>query len=391
MELSQRSRQWPAMKRGLGVRLALLAAIFAAPILPQPLINTDFFPYSGGWLGADAAYSIPLDSTTTVWLFGDTFVGQHRAASAMIHNSIAIRKCKGTCELTYWWSAMHTAKPDGFFKTPESNYFWPLDGFTYEGRLYVFLEQMHALREGGAFGFDYSSIKLATISNPKEDPDRWVISYRSISEGNRVVPGIATAIPAEPGEGYGHVFTLFRRSAPEPFVGLMRFALIDLPANKNGIHWQYLSKDKHWLDWTPSTSPDNAWNAFKGNVTEMSVKYHPESHSWLAIFPTPGFLSKTASYVYSRDLSGPWSNPRPFFSYSEMQKNDSRYTPSIFCYAAKEHPELESTGNLVFSYACNSQKETEIFTDMRLYRPEVESESFPIDLTQEKAKFPFKQ
>src|SRR2546430_16976623 len=33
------------------------------------------FGYTDGWLGADDAYSIPLTSTESLWLFGDTFVG----------------------------------------------------------------------------------------------------------------------------------------------------------------------------------------------------------------------------------------------------------------------------------------------------------------------------
>ncbi|MGH9529142.1 MAG: hypothetical protein ACRD2S_04400, partial [Terriglobales bacterium] len=33
------------------------------------------FSYTDGWLGADDAYSIPLASSKSLWLFGDTFVG----------------------------------------------------------------------------------------------------------------------------------------------------------------------------------------------------------------------------------------------------------------------------------------------------------------------------
>jgi hypothetical protein len=52
-----------------------------------------------------------------------------------------------------------------------------------------------------------------------------------------------------------------------------------------------------------------------------------------------------------------------------MRRGDPRYTPNVFCYAAKEHPELEITGKIAFTYACNSVKEPEILKDMRLYRP----------------------
>jgi len=366
------------VKRPLGLGLTLFTAALAAPIRAVPVINADFFPYSHGWLGADAAYSVPLDPTTTVWLFGDTFVGNRRGTNTMIHNSIAIRRCGESCELTYWWSGQRTRNPDAFFKTPQSNYFWPLDGFTHGGKLYVFLEQMRATGEGGAFGFDYRSVSLATVSNPTVDPDKWLVSYNLVSEGNHVVPGIATAVVKESNRTYAYIFTLFRRSAPRPFVGLIRCPVNHLPSANNKPPWQYLSSSSRWLDWSPSTSPSDAWEAFGGNVTEMSVKHHPESDSWLAVFPTPGLFSKTASYSIARHLSGPWTAPRSFFTYPEMEKNDPRYTPSIFCYAAKEHPELESSGVLVFTYACNSLKEAEIFADTRLYRPELVEEKLPV-------------
>lgn len=351
---------------GIGLAISL-----AAQITTAPTIQTDFFRYDHGWLGADAAYSIPVDAETTLWLFGDTFVGNHRAESTMIHNSVAIRRCAGACVITYWWSGKNTAKQDSFFRTSHSNYFWPLDGFMAGGHLYIFLEEMHATEEGGAFGFDYSSIQLATVSNPTAQPDKWLISYRTISQGNQVVPGIATVVVGENDQMYAYAFTLFRRSAREPFVGLIRCPLVDLAGTTGRILWRYLTNKSEWSDWTASTSPNDAWKAFSGNVTEMSVKYHAASKSWLAIFPTPGFLTKTASYSSAARLSGPWTEPRPFFHYPEMEEKDRRYTPNVFCYAAKEHPELEIKGELAFTYACNSQKEPEIFDDMRLYRPEL--------------------
>ena len=363
------------MRGFLGIALTLFAATLTARMASEPVIDNNFFPYHHSWQGADAAYSVPINPTTAVWLLGDTFVGKSRETNTMIHNSVAIRGRRRGGELTYWWSGMHTQKPDAFFKTPESNYFWPLDGLSHGGKLYVFLEQMHATREGGSFGFDYSGVKLATVSNPTADPDKWLISYRTVSEGNQVVPGIATARERLEGN-YVYVFTLFRRSARQPFVGLLRCPLSDLASAP--LHWKYLSESSKWLDWSTSISPPDAWKAFGGNVTEMSVKYHPEWQSWLAVFPTPGFLPKTASYTTARHLSGPWTEPRSFFSYPEMEKNDPRYTPNVFCYAAKEHPELESSGDLAFTYACNSLKEPEIFSDMRLYRPELVREKFSV-------------
>lgn len=68
------------------------------------------FSDQGGWLGGDAAYSIPLPSTganTTLWLFGDSFVANQGSEperrTPFIHNSIALSECTkdGTFEIEY--------------------------------------------------------------------------------------------------------------------------------------------------------------------------------------------------------------------------------------------------------------------------------------------------
>jgi hypothetical protein len=371
-------------------RLLGLLIVFsgvAASLLSAFAAQTDdhFFPYSQGWLGGDSAYSIPLDSNSTLWLFGDTFVGkvdstERRPSTAMIHNSIAIRKCQGDCRITYWWSGMYGAHPKSFFKTEKSDYYWPLDGFVYRDKLYIFWERMHKVGNGGAFGFDYSGVVLATISHYLAPPSEWQISYQAIATGNQVIPGIATTLLPQseadiraqetPSADYVYVFTLFHRSAEGSFVGLMRIPLSVLSSGRSR-GWEYLDAGSHWLAWNSHGVPSDALKLIGGNLTEFSVTFHPDLHLWLAVYPTPSFLSNTASYSTANTLGGPWTEARTLFAYPEMKASDPRHTPHVFCYAAKEHPELEAKGTLALTYACNSTQEAEIMRDMRLYRPEL--------------------
>ena len=51
-----------------------------------------------------------------------------------------------------------------------------------------------------------------------------------------------------------------------------------------------------------------------------------------------------------------------------------RHTPRkhIFCYAAKEHPEFESSpATVLATYACNSLHLRNLIRDMSIYRPVV--------------------
>lgn len=356
------------MWKFITVALALSLALVSS----ESRIDSDFFPYAQGWMGGDAAYSIPLDSRTTVWLFGDTFIGRRRPET-MIHNAVAVRTCQPTCTTSYWWHGKGTGKADAFFATNETNYFWPLDGFLQTGQLHVFLEAMHTTGDGGPMGFDYSGVTLASVANPHDRPSSWHVSYRGITKGNRIIPGIA-AVDQGP---YAYVFTLIKQTGQDVFLALFRLPQQELSTESKEWTWQYLAEDGKWLSWQEASVPAHAKRLLNGNITEMSVKFHPDSGRWVAVFPTPGFLSSTASFSTSKSLQGPWTPPRAFFHFPEMMGTDSRYTPKVFCYAAKEHVELEQPGSMVFSYACNSMEEPQIFRDLRLYRPQLVTMKFP--------------
>src|SRR5258706_2064860 len=84
----------------LPLLLGLTAASFSAKAThsasqPRPLPE---FNYTDGWLGADDAYSVPLTSTESLWLFGDTFVGNSEAnlrsqATTKGRNRTGVSRC----------------------------------------------------------------------------------------------------------------------------------------------------------------------------------------------------------------------------------------------------------------------------------------------------------
>ncbi len=103
---------------------------------------TPSLPFKEGWLGGDVAYSIPLSPQHSVWLFGDTFIGDStRSDSSMVANSIAISIC-GNAEFNihYYLAPLKAGASRAFFVSPTSAYrYWPMDGFVHDGRLYLSL------------------------------------------------------------------------------------------------------------------------------------------------------------------------------------------------------------------------------------------------------------
>jgi hypothetical protein len=361
----------------------------------NPMIS--FYPYQQGWLGGDAAYSVQLSPGRSLWLFGDTFIGKpdandRSATYGMPRNSVGIATCpvSGTCAVQYFWSHMGSTASTAYFDTKSSDWYWPLDGFVANGSLYVFLEAMH--NQGtGAFGFDYSGVVLATISNFSESPDKWKVKYQTVVRGNVVVPGTAVVtqqgsgvnlFPTDPNAGkYAYLFTWAKQKDGAAFTGLTRIPLSKLvSAALSDSNWEYLTLGNLWAPWTGAALPDDARHVMDAGYTEFTVKYHAEAGQpgkWLAVMPSSGFMDKRGVYSFADSIVGPWTAPETLYTYPEMQPANPSYTTNVFCYADKEHPELEQENALVFTYACNSLKLPEVMADKTLYHPVLITVPFP--------------
>jgi hypothetical protein len=350
------------------------------------------FPYEKGWLGADAAYSIPLNTGQSLWLFGDTFVGGRAATTraqrtGMPRNSIGISQCDNQhCLIRYYWNRMYQPHPRAFFDLAGADWFWPLDGFTANGSLYIVLEKMRTVGTG-AFGFGNSALVLATIPNFQAPPSQWKIHYQKILSGDLAVPGVSVVAghsnfnpyPKDPnGSAWVYLFTL-RKIANRSVIALTRLPIASLShaAQANG-EWQYLSTNNQWLPWTTAgTLPANAKTLLNEGYTEFTVRYHPEQARWVAVAPSTHLAEGRAIYSLATNLDGPWSTPQTLLQYPEMKKGNPGNTPNVICYAAKEHPEFETSASLLVTYACNSVVEEEVFRNMDLYHPVVVARPAP--------------
>ena len=185
--------------------IILILTALAIPSSTRADSCTPSFPYAHGWLGADAAYSIPLENHRTLWLFGDTFVSTHRtqtrtrAGSSMIANSIAISSCRAAkWIIDYHWNTFaHRHRPRAFFDSRTRSFrYWPLDGFLYNRTLYVALLRVRSTHARGPFAFKLLGVDLATITNPDADPRNWSITYRALSRSRTSFPGGSIVVRA---------------------------------------------------------------------------------------------------------------------------------------------------------------------------------------------------
>jgi hypothetical protein len=281
---------------------------------------------------------------------------------------------------------MGTSNPGPVFTAPGSDWFWPMDVFTYNGTLYLALMQMYSTGSGGVFGFAYAGSQLASISNYTAPPSQWVITYQQLNTGGSAVPGVSIVAnqgpggnpnPLDPqGASYAYFFT---GVGSTPNLALLRIPLTELNslARPGNTSWQYLNTSGTWETWqaTATTLPSDSATVINPGATEMTVRYHASTNQWIAVYPYG--LENQAFYSVSGSLTSGWGASESLYSYPEMQSTNANYTPNVFCYAAKEHIEFETAGQLFFTYVCNSTVESDITNNMNLYHPVVVTQALP--------------
>ncbi|MCP5042008.1 MAG: hypothetical protein GY944_13345, partial [bacterium] len=193
----------------------------ATPGLPanSSVCGVPEFAYSDGWLGGDAAYSVPLGTGRSLWLFGDTFVGSGdqdtRAGAHFVHNSIAISECRagGEWEIEYFWTRAREDQPPGaFLATAERDrYWWLFGGLLHQSVLYLGLLEVEQSEPRGRLNlpFRYTGMKLARVANPDAPPAQWEIDVLPLSSNPIAFPASAMAVDGN----HLYLFTFIDRDA----------------------------------------------------------------------------------------------------------------------------------------------------------------------------------
>jgi hypothetical protein len=265
-----------------------------------------------------------------------------------------------------------------------------MDGFVYNGTLYLALMQMHTTGSGGAFGFAYSGAQLASISNYTAPPSQWSVTYQNLNTGGSAVPGASIVVaqglngnpdPSNPlGANYAYFFTVVPTgSSPAPYMAVLRLPLSQLnsAARPGNTTWEYLKSDSTWGTWldTVTVLPSDNAAVINPGATEMTVRYHNSTNQWIAVYPIG--LDNNAHYSLSSSMTGSWGRSENLYSYPEMQPANPNYTSNVLCYAAKEHVELETAGQIFFTYTCNSTQASDVTSNMNLYHPVVVTQPLP--------------
>ena len=335
------------------------------------------FPLDSSWQGADAAYSIPLPDGRDVWIFGDTLYGEKRALvqngdPLMVRNSIGISTCgkDGNATLDHVIRRDTNGQAEDFFIAQHPHtWYWALDGFFYDKSLWVTLLCMRDTPKTSSqsLGFETCGADLAKVSGLGSDTQKWKVQYFSLVEdGVKAYPSASAVIEGK----YAYIFALYE-SGTRPAL-LTRIPLKGLIDPRQNL--EYLAADNTWQR---GFDPARAKHVMESGSTEMSVRWHHDLGKWIAILMDPGGFSDKVLLRTAPSLTGPWSNGDVIYRVPEMQSKSAGYDRDTFCYAAKEHPEFEDPGSLVFTYVCNTLDVKKLPGETWIYFPKTVEMPWP--------------
>lgn len=359
-----RNRVLPILRfLGFLVLFALVACQSYPRLTVEPLPRYEaLFQRTSGWIGGNGAYSAALGSDRFLWLFGDTFVGEvndgRHVNARLVNNSLAIQigKEPRAASIDFFYQILPDGRPTPFVHPEDSlGWLWPYHAVQTPEGLYLFLLEVERTDNSQAFGFRPVSNWLGHIRNPKEPPDRWIISQRRIPWGSEQRHFGSFVLT----EGdYCYIYG----NAVERVGGRVRryMILARAPIGELGDFnaWRFFM-DGEWI-----ADVDRAGRVCENVASELSVSFQPVLNRYVLVYTEEG-ISESIVIRLSPTLHGPWSGPIRVYGCPEARRD-----PRIFCYAAKGHPEISvSPQELIVTYIANSTDSELIRSDASIYRP----------------------
>jgi hypothetical protein len=312
------------------------------------------------WLGADAAFSVPLGGERVLWLFGDTFIATsnalERRASRMVRNTIAVQRGldPSTADIEFQWGS----GPSSWIADEPQRWFWPQHGVRLPaGPLVLFFSSVRSTPDEG-FGFEADGWIAVAVDNPDEPCERW--SPRRLQSAD-LPPGI---LPAQglflDGE---FIYGLAIREPGDHAGYALRISAAALARGE-------LSELELWDgQWSRTRVDLRPTPVLKDAAPELSLHFDARLQRFVHV-RTLGFGDTELSLATARQLTGPWSQPLVVYRPPESDREGA------LVYAAKAHPELLGA-DLVATYASNSFDFDTLVRDSTLYYPRFVRISYP--------------
>ena len=316
---------------------------------PDTAFNNQFRQEIGGWIAADATYSIHLPDGRTLWLFGDTFIGEVNPDNSIKDGSDFIRN-SGVIQDGEQLETLYSGtrnNPSAFIPTPhpDSTWYWPEHGVVENDSLRVFVAKFRHDDTGTpGFNFAHAGNDIAVFTYPGLE---FIYStpinahgHNGVLYGNRILADTS----------YTYIYG--RKSDPEHNIPYPHIAR----ASNGNVHnqeWEYYDGNSWSAD--PATSQ-------RINDFQVSQQYSVSTYRGKYILLTQDIWLSPDIYSFtSVSPTGPWSGQRKLFTTPETLGD-------TWTYNAYAHPQFNRDGELLVSYNVNGDFFS-IFNNVEIYRP----------------------
>ncbi len=334
--------------RHICLTLLLLPGLQSFGTTIDTVFNSYFHQDVGGWIAGDATFSIYLPDGRTLWLFGDSFIGEVNPDNSiapgakMIRNSAVLQDGETFTTLTGGTSSA----PQTFIPTdhPDSTWYWPEHGIAQNDTLYIFLSKFRENGGPAGFNFEFVSNDVAMFALPSlkfygtiELP--WY-PYNKVIYGDRVL------------EDGGYLY-IYGRKVENPDYNIPYPYLARAVAGNLTGPWEFHSSS----GWSTDPAASTRINDF-----QVSQEYAVIKHQGRFILITQDIWFSTKIWSFtSGSPDGPWTNKKLLYS-----------TPlpyeTMVTYNAYAHPQFDRHDELLVSYNSNGDF-LKIFGNVDLYKP----------------------
>jgi hypothetical protein len=322
-------------------------------VVEDTIFTNRFLPKGNGFTGGDGTYSIELPDGNTLWIFGDTFIGNTtpdnrriKTSPAYIRNSFVLIK-EDTLQ-TIHQGASHEFKSmmippevaDGSSGLSELQlWYWPGDAFINNGKLNVFASKFFQKDHKDMWGFEFRGTELVEFSLPDFEP----LSVYRFNSLDSVHYGHAVH---EADDGFIYIYGLKNEL---PYVAR---------APKGNVRgpWQFYN-GQAWVSDAAKAAPI----LHNKGSQQFSVFVH--HGNYVMIMQDTDLGRKIYAYT-SPTPYGPWGNRKMIFE-TPVPDNCLK----CWTYNALAHPQFTADDMLLVSYNTNSMEMQDHYDNALIYRP----------------------
>jgi hypothetical protein len=335
--------------------LVSIQFLFAGDIVEMDEASFDKFSnVQDGWLGADATISVVLPDGSTLWLFGDTFIGEK-------HNDFSIDKNGKIITSTFIHEDVNGNMKTYFNGTKEDpksiipnigkDYFWPEHAIVEDDTIRIFTQRV-TKKESDQVGFGFKVI--GNYISSFTYPDFKFISHKDLEFNDSAKTRFGAHVLKE--EDFTYIF-----GVRDTTIGGMSYPLPYLARAENSVmnQWEFYSGNESWSNKFSDAQPIGT------RAMPESFYVHKHNGSYYLLMHEIWLVGKL--YILKSDkITGPWHNA--FMGgdekvFCEIKEHKPNFTYNLFA-----HPQFDSEGKLLISFNTNTSKFEDIFKSSLNYR-----------------------